>query len=77
MKEPHRSLRQEPARGAFAFVVVFFLLMFVGVAVLVGAFDIDPRRSALLSLAPAIILGVAAAVIRPTRRFFASMFYIA
>ena len=75
MKEPYRSLRQEPVLGAIAFVAVFLLVMFIGVAVLVGEFDIDPRRSALLSLAPAIILGVVAAAIRPARRFFAVMLF--
>ncbi len=51
MKEPRKPPEQERLRGAVAFVLAFMLVMFLGVSVLVGAFDFDPRRSALLALA--------------------------
>ena len=61
MTEPRKTLPQEPIIGAMAFVPAFLLAMFIGVSVLVGAFDFDPRRAALIALAPAFVLAFAAA----------------
>ena len=51
----------------------FLLALFISVCVLVGGFDFDPRRAALMALAPSGILAFAAAAYRPTRRFFSGL----
>lgn len=59
--------------GLFAFLLVFWLTLFVVTIVLSGAFDVAPRNAPLIALAPAALLGAVCAAIRPLRRLFGSM----
>lgn len=67
---------KEPFMAAWAFIVVFLLAMLIGTSVLVGAASHEPRSAALLVLGPAVVLGGAAAVIRPVRRLFGQWWFI-
>ncbi len=63
------------AAGAVACLIVIPLTVeLVGLAVLVGAFDMPPRSAALYLLAPALLLGVAGAYSRPVREFVSGAF---
>jgi len=71
MTMPRPPDREKPILGLVAFIFVFLLVMFLGVVVLVGAFEVDPRRAALFVIAPAFIVALGAALYGPTRTFFA------
>lgn len=60
-------------RAAVAFVMIGFLTLFVGTSVMVGAFDFEPRRAALIAAGLAAVLGVLGGSFGPTRRFFAGL----
>jgi len=62
--------------GVLAFALIFFLTMFVGVAVVVGAMNVGPREAALFTLLPATLLGLAAAIHGPSRRFFSWIIFL-
>jgi hypothetical protein len=53
-----------------AFIGAFFLSMFIGVAVLVGAGHFSPRDAAVMMPFPAAIIAAACAVFTPTRDMF-------
>lgn len=76
MKEPRKTLWQEPLLGALAFIPVFTFAMLISVSVLVGAFEFDPRNAALLALPPTVILAFAAAAYGPTRRFLSRAMFL-
>ena len=75
-RKDHKTWREEPILTTCAIVGVFSLVMFMGVVVLVGAGDADPRADALWMLAPAANIAFATAVYTPTRRLFGRMFYL-
>lgn len=60
-------------RAWVAFVMIGFLTLFVGTSVMVGAFDFEPRRAALIAAGLAALLGARGASFGPTRRSFAGL----
>lgn len=65
---PKKTWREEPARAAMAFLLVFVLAMFVGVSVLAGLTAFEPRTSAMIVALPSAIAAAAFAAYGPTRR---------
>jgi hypothetical protein len=64
----------DTAQRVIVFVMTLMLTLFIGTAILVGAFDLAPSVAAGLSLLLGIVLAGSGSAYEPTRRFFSSIF---